>query len=425
MDDAVEVAAVMKVLRPLQEDGNETLPFQAVKTSTGNSWYSSGMQAFLRAVASGRQSFLPPLLHLRRMNPFCDDVADARPALFPNEIMEHRARNSIIGVMACGWGGTNAYVQVWTESETGRRMNEGKTQLNLSYWPGGGGAMDLSLEPSACYTIVGSWSGWSRLEVMESEGDGKYGFTVTIGANRWEMFQIMLDGDISKVLHPNMDKAPKGTAAYGPDDEMGLESAWMIDGRTAVSARESGTVIDKESLMMNAAEAVVPGTRFRVKLHEVGRWRYVSWERLPKISRHDDHLAAEDMKSLIRGTYYLNFGGDLKKMVADSKDDSIHTATVILTRNGLNGGAFHILRNCDPCQTFYPEMRSAPSGDTEVLGPDEGLSAGFWFLDGLVGDVFEVTFERRLGDSGVDLARKVSWTQTQARDFREEAYSRR
>jgi acyl transferase domain-containing protein len=92
MDDAVEVASLMKVVRPFREDGNEPLPLQAVKTNQGNSWYTTAMQAFLRAVEAGRQSYMPPLLHLRQMNAFCDEEAFSRPSLFPTEILEHRAK---------------------------------------------------------------------------------------------------------------------------------------------------------------------------------------------------------------------------------------------------------------------------------------------------------------------------------------------
>lgn len=423
MDDAVEVASLMKVLRPLREDGNETLPLQAVKTSTGNSWYTSGMQAFLRAIAAGHQSFLPPLLHLRSMNPHCQEEADSRPALFPTEIMEHRARNAISGVMACGWGGTNAYIQVWTESVYGqRRTDEKKRQFNLCYWPGGGGTMDVNLEPVDCYVIIGSWSGWTQFHTMESEGDGKYGFTVTLGDNRWEMFQIMLDGDSTKVLHPKQEKAPKGTAVYGPE-EVGLESTWMIDGR-ASSAGESSAIV-MTNTQMDPPDAALPGTRFRVELREVGRWRYVHWEKLKHSSRHFDVFARESARSSIRGTYYVNLGGEIKEMAADPQDDCIHTATVTLERQGQPGGSFQILRNADPCQTFYPPERFAAKADTEVLGPDEGYNSGCWHLSGLVGDVFKITFERRLGASGEEITRKVSWIQLEAKDFRQDAYTRR
>jgi hypothetical protein len=353
--------------------------------------------------------------------------------------------------MACSWGGTNGYVQVWTESERQKiksDKNEGNKEKSISFWPGGGGMMDVSVEPEDCYTIVGSWSGWSKIEVMESEGDGKYGFTVTLGDNRWEMFQIMLDGDSTKTLHPNKDKAPKATAAYGPE-EMGPESAWMIDGRAPLPSgeEESAEIVQSEAQTTETLElfydplyigegakaptakkatppeAALPGTRFRIELNEVGKWRYVSWQKIEDSSRFVDTFAREDIKSVIRGTYYLNMGGELKEMTADSQDDSVHTAEVRLTRDGIAGGSFHILRNGDPWQTFYPAERSAKK-DSEIFGPDEGYYAGYWLLDGLVGDAFKVTFERRLDKSGVE-TRKVSWTLVEAKDFREETYKRK
>ena len=65
---------------------------------------------------------------------------------------------------------------------------------------------------------------------MEDEGDGVYGYTVTLGDNCWELFQIWLDGDETQVLHPGQPKAPKGAAVEGPD-AVGGASHWLIDGR--------------------------------------------------------------------------------------------------------------------------------------------------------------------------------------------------
>ena len=51
---------------------------------------------------------------------------------------------------------------------------------------------------------------------MEDEGDGCYGYSLVLGQERSEQFQLLIDNNYAKVLHPRRLKAPKGTEVYGP-----------------------------------------------------------------------------------------------------------------------------------------------------------------------------------------------------------------
>merc|ERR1711957_1022819 len=70
---------------------------------------------------------------------------------------------------------------------------------DLCYWPGGGGKLQADSKVAIGYFISGSWNGWNPVE-MERGGNGLFTHTVSIGENRYEEFQIWLDGDPSRAL---------------------------------------------------------------------------------------------------------------------------------------------------------------------------------------------------------------------------------
>lgn len=286
LDDAVEVASFAKVLRP--EDTHEQLSMQCVKTSNGNSWYATGMQALLRNIAASQQGNLAPLVHLSSINRYCQDEATDRALHFPTELLEVRAKDSIAGVMACGWGGTNCLVQTWG-SACSASADKGITasqRPTVCFWPGGGGFQRTD-DHNVIYTIVGSWSGWSGPEMMHFEGNGTYGYTLTLGSEGWEEFHILVNGDSNKVLHPGQYHAPKSTAVHGPH-EVDIHHCWMVDGRSAHHASEhTGTVADwdaagEQCIKQDVSpETGLPGVRrFHVCLRIVGKWRYLDWKML-------------------------------------------------------------------------------------------------------------------------------------------------
>ncbi|CAE7496891.1 ppsA, partial [Symbiodinium pilosum] len=78
-------------------------------------------------------------------------------------------------------------------------------------------------------------SQWQQAEPMEPEGNGTYTYVVVLGETRFEQFQIWLDGESHRVLHPGHAKGFKDTTVFGPDS-MGHGCNWVIDGRQELPA---------------------------------------------------------------------------------------------------------------------------------------------------------------------------------------------
>jgi hypothetical protein len=263
-------------------------------------------------------------------------------------------------------------------------------------------------KPEKFYGIVGSWSNWKDPREMEAEGDGRYGFTIVLGVNRWEQFQIWLDGDPSKVLHPDSVKASKDSPVLGPDtedDSAGL--TWIIDGRDAMLASDyeddTGTL---QSLSLdNFPDKGRPGDMYRVHLCIAGKWRTLSWEKIQAPAIGD---IATDAWDLDLGTYYI-IGAfnqwEPQEMAPHPDQKGVFRANVDLTRS--IDGEFHIIRNMDFEQAIYPDHAYAAS-ESSVLGPDDWGEGVFWNLEGRFGETFTIEFQRTLYPDDPERMR-VSW----------------
>lgn len=235
---------------------------------------------------------------------------------------------------------------------------------------------------------------------MEPDGEGCFSFTLTLGENRFESFQIWLDGDSTRVLHPGEVKAPKGGTVFGPCDEAeAYTSRWTIDGRPEEWAQwcEEG-----------AAEVGYPGDQFRVQLHMAGKWRSVTWEKVSSTPQLAD-ASSGALEVSKNSRYYVT--GDfnqwsLTEMERIPDVPGFFHLDVALTRVG---GEFQIVKDKDLYQVLYPPRpRTDWQGpDEEVLGPDDESYNKTWYLDGHPGDVVRIEFQR-VHEMEVDL-KKVSW----------------
>merc|ERR1719253_1972495 len=154
-----------------------------------------------------------------------------------DEAIEFSMYNMYTGVTSKGFGGTNAHTVLFGESmffaaqkavadeqeDTGVRE-----QMLPLFWPGGGGELEDEQIPVRGYSIAGTFTGW-KPAAMEAEGTGTYGYTVTLGENRWEEFHVLLDGDARKCLHPGVPKGPKTSRVNGPE-KSNRALSWRIDG---------------------------------------------------------------------------------------------------------------------------------------------------------------------------------------------------
>jgi len=233
--DAVEAMSLMKALRKGYED--VSLMLNASKSNSGQGIESTGMCAIMRMIMGTQFGTMAPMLHLSQLNPMIDP--DEPTAQMLTECMAYKHRQAVNGIRGQSIVGTLGFItftgivnemhvplsRPWTEAPD-----------RIAFWPGGGGALDHTALPGRGYEIMGSWDGWgSSYEMEESEGssDGEKVFTyvVTLGVNRFEQFQILIDGNRRKVLHPDRAKAPTSTPVFGPDaNAQGLN--WVIDGRS-------------------------------------------------------------------------------------------------------------------------------------------------------------------------------------------------
>lgn len=295
----------------------------------------------------------------------------------------------------------------------------------FNFWPGGGGVLQSGSRPAQGYYIVGSWGGWGQVDEMRKTEDGSFTYTVTLGVNGFETFQIWLDGEDDRILHPAEPQSASGSVVMGPSEAYAAEGLrWMIDGRTVpFEVRDAGAIADRgdqlvpsdasqsavrvEMLPMSMRDQGRPGDQYEVKLHIAGKYRAVSWHKLG--SRAIVNGGA--MASLVAGRYYIAgswSGWAFQEMEPSSVVPGLQTVEVTLSYGSTD---FVIVRNKDWEQVFYPSSSDASSaaagGETEVSGPDNGHSGLTWSLGGRSGQTFKVEFQRTLED-GKDL-RTISW----------------
>lgn len=257
MWDAVEAMSCAKALRKGYED--VPLMLTASKSNSGHGNESCGMCAFVRVVMGQMYGTVAPLLHLSQLNPMIVDP-DEQGMLLLTECLSYKHRQGVNGMRGQSIVGTLGFItltgiikdsiiplsKAWTDAPE-----------RIAFWPGGGGALDHTALPGRGYEITGSWDGWENTyEMEESEGSNAaerlYTYVVTLGVNRFEAFQILIDGNRRKILHPDKPKAPSSTMVFGPDaNAHGLH--WVIDGRPQYQEE----LIDRDG--PPAAIAAAPG----------------------------------------------------------------------------------------------------------------------------------------------------------------------
>merc|ERR1711879_607117 len=123
-------------------------------------------------------------------------------------------------------------------------IKQPKPQLDrqcFSFWPAGGGSLDYEQKPMLGYYIAGSWTQWEPV-LMEEDADGNWTSTVKLGENNYEKFQLLLDEDPERVLHPGVMMGLSGSAVQGPAP--GTPCKWVIDGRDLGTALVTPAIED-------------------------------------------------------------------------------------------------------------------------------------------------------------------------------------
>jgi len=248
---------------------------------------------------------------------------------------------------------------------------------------------------------------------------------VTLGGTRWERFQIALDGDSMRILHPYVPEAGRVSAAAGPEAALQFLS-WIIDGRAPKRKEDLKALTSSATLVDGApgAKAIVPdsfdsndneeseaeiGDRYRVRLRVQGRWKMVDWERLPKEPDAGDSVlerrrarARNEADFQLAGSWNL-FEPQVLKPIPQTP--GVYQGEVLIPVDGEH--YFHFLRNADWGQVICPDLdRTREPGSARISRWDQLSSFRHWSIRCSAGDVFRFTFQQ--AELGLN-EMKVSW----------------
>jgi len=419
--DAIEVSSLCRAHRT--EDNKELLLISSMKSLVGNQLETSSfllgnqletssLANFVKSLYSTQWGCVTPNVHLSTANPHMD--AFDQPCALASDCLEYKMQTAFAGVMARGFGGSNVYLLGWGQIDDKKLppMPSPSLEDQIYFWPGGGGSLEKESLPERAYKIVGTWSQWSEAHTMEVEEEGVYGFTMILGENRWEQFQIWLDGDPTRALHPGEPKALKGVPVWGPE-ESDLGCSWLVDGRGDLFAHGIAPLADAVGQDGGAVEppkgldAGVPGDRYRIRLYIAGKWRTVSWEKVQP-SDEDEDGGELVVPRIPAGKYFIAGrwnGWQCEEMTKDDTSPGLWYFDIAFRGYGEE---FQIVRNSDWSQVFYPNMPGASETDAvEVLGPDDMGHDLNWYIKGTPGQTFRVEFQRMV--EGATDEKKVSW----------------
>jgi len=255
LPDAVEIATMMRSHR--DEDRDNPLGTTGVKTSCGNMVWTAGLHAFIQVLLNQRAAIMNPLCHLRIVNPHIELEDDSSALLSTEALTYPHEVGSYNGTMSRGLGGTNVYAISWGAPAQEASLTPPVHEEVLSYWPGGGGMLDSNSIPEKGYYIAGSFNDWSPA-LMERVKSGTYGYYLTLGDEGIAKFQIWLDGNPERTLHPNYPQAQPSSLVQGPaSSEEATGLVWLICGQNFQFGN--------------------PGDQYHVILQVTGVWRTVHW----------------------------------------------------------------------------------------------------------------------------------------------------
>jgi len=387
--DAVEFAAANAALRA--QDPDENLHLSSMKSNCGNGIENAGLSSIMKVLWSLRWAIVPGSQHLSTTNPHLE--IDENPLVLATELAEYRMKNTFVGVTACSDSGAVAHVHCYgfVDEELRPPPQPQLERSGISFWPSGGGSLGDGMSAEKGYFVVGTFNNWCGTEPMENEGDGVYGYTLTLGENRWERFQIRVDYEEGRMLHPSSAYGVCGSQVCGPEwPELGRYSAWLVDGRGN----------EQDPLEFPDRSIAYPGDRFRVYLHIAGKWRTVTWLKLDQEKGKDVTVNPPPT-----GEYYVAGSWadwKLDKMTPHDSDPGVYNLEVTLDEAG---GHFQLVRNQDWTQTICPVSPGA-SAMVPICGPSD-RSANAWYICGNAGDVFQIEFRRTV--DGPDDKMSICW----------------
>jgi len=225
LGDPIETGALQAVLR------KRTTPLLQVcnKANFGHCEPGAGIAGFVKVVMLAKHSIGPPTLHLSQLNP--NIQMDGFPGYYDSEIVDSGKTNGYAGVCSFGFAGSNARADVYFEAQVSIRK-----ALKLELPPKSLPKAEFAIAGEDIF-IVGSWTAWSSVDLMEMEGDQNdptHTCYVKLGETRIEYFRLKL-GDLLeeekdfKTFYPAVCNADSSAQVLGPSQHC-PEHTWMING---------------------------------------------------------------------------------------------------------------------------------------------------------------------------------------------------
>lgn len=414
MMDANEVDSITTLFKDRLE--SETLPLTTLKTVIGSGHAAAGLFSLLKVLTCIQWEYISSNSMLRTLDAHV--VLDNTAAIVPTEaLLLNTGSVGNVNINCFGIGGTYVSAIVWGDLGVLRQAAVAEVSLppqQVTFWPTGGGELLPEAKPTDGYYLVGSFNRWgepAENQKMEEAVPGEYIATLELGDNEWDSFQIWLDRDPNRVLHPGCENASLHCPVFGPEATAGTFK-WKINGKLVAGEKPemNDPTVEKnkeESPKQGSSARTVLPHRFRIRLRVKGKYRAVDWERLPE----NIDMKTAQLGPIIQPSSEVNY-----QIVASSKnwapcdmqptEGASGSWCVEVTLN-MEWEIFVIIRNGDDMQTFYPDSRHCEDNTRKILGPDELCNDRYWMLRGTPGDVFRVEFRRSV-ESGVD-SRQVSW----------------
>jgi len=243
---------------------------------------------------------------------------------------------------------------------------EDETPRVVEWSPPGGVSADTTAakgqKKERC-CIAGTWNNWTVKDMEWDEKNEHYHFIIQLSSQGWESFQILMEGDYKKCVHPSISEANPYVpyTLCGPDNR-GHGKNWTIGKHS----------LDKGS----------KGAKYKVRYFPAvgGRAGLVDWEPTTGSVKKESEDAkggssSQKKRYCIAGTWGNWAAND---MGWDDKRKCYHYTV----RLGLNGWeSFQILLDGNYKQCIHPDCAEAtPHDKHEILGPDSNGHGKNWTI---------------------------------------------
>ncbi|CAJ1441846.1 unnamed protein product [Effrenium voratum] len=355
--DAVELAVLGAALR---HKDPQPVMVGCSKASFSHTGPSSGLASLAKAIFLMEKNCFGPQLHLSRLLTL---AADPKRLQFCTEATQGLGHKQLASVAAFSASGSNCQQLI---SVNPRQKGIPQKAHQLSWWPTQVKKKDV-LVPITGYYLACSLSAWQEAIPLNRDEDepGSFSCVLQLRDDGKENFQIWLDEDPDKVLHPPRDNDISESLVLGPAANVDRSRSWRVAGTA--------------------------GEHYKIRLQVNGRYRRVGWEKVDGVVGKSSRVSY----SIIGDHSFWLFQ-------AMRSNSGVFDCEVKLLKETSN---FQIYRDADFQHGFYPAAGAKPTlhlGDAEpqmlfnredILGPDEQGHGHNFQISGKVGDVFRVVFQ--------------------------------